>query len=287
MSNLHIFTFATHTNHHLDRLMTSSKKNNLNITILGLNQVYTGNGMKITLLLEALKKLNPNDLFLYIDAYDVIFLKSEDAILNAYTTYYKDKLVYGAEQNFGMYSFDDLFYYLKYPIKNVPMRYLNAGTIMGPAKLALDCYNDIGLSAKQTSDQMDTIRYFVKNPEHITVDHRHELFGVNGGRAGLEYNDYEIREGKLYSKRTDTWPCLLHIPGKFFTGLDSISYKLGFMDQFPIYTKKELDWRRSQLKDHKICDQLTIDNYKLRLIKNYLNLVILTSIAMSIIFKFT
>ena len=127
-----------------------------------------------------------------------------------------------------MYSIDDLFYFLKYPIKNKRFKYLNAGTMMGPVKKGIELLEELGVENEaQRSDQMDMIRYFTKYPKAFALDEDHHIFGVNGGRAGLELDDYSIKDGRLYSNPTKTWPALLHVPGKFFIGLDRISKTLG------------------------------------------------------------
>lgn len=269
IKKIHFFTFATSKNHHLDRLLSSSKKHGIDIKILGMGEPYQGNGMKITLLLDALQALSEDDYFMYVDAYDVIFLTNEEEIIQKYSKEYSKELVFGGEQNFGMYSFDDIYYYLKYPLKNDQFKFLNAGTMMGPAQSAIAIYQDINMSKSQKSDQMDTIRYFCNNQSQIKIDNKHELFGVNGGRAGLESMDYKIKNDRLYCTATDTWPALLHIPGKFFIGLDQLSKDLGFMQETPDYTEQEKKAYIAAKKDHQLCDKLGIDNYKLRLMKNW------------------
>ena len=92
---------------------------------------------------------------------------------------------------------------------------------------------------------------------------------MNGGRAGLELTDYTIKNNRLYSTQTDSWPTLLHVPGKFFIGLDQLSKQLGFMDSIPTYTKAEEKAYLAAKKDHELCDRLGIENYTLRLIKNW------------------
>lgn len=263
------FTVASDDNHHLQRLLSSAEKVGIEVSVLGLGKPYLGNGAKITNLVEALQGLDPEDIFVYVDAYDVIFLGNEDEILAKYLKFYDGKLLYGAEANFGMYSGDDLLYFLRYPLKSGRHRYLNAGTIMGRAGHALGIYEKIGLTESQRSDQMDTIRYFVRNPEEISVDFRQEVFGVNGGRAGLEDEDYEIREGRLYARYSDCFPAVFHVPGKHFIGFDKIAYALGFMDDIPEYSSAEQKRFSGFRRDHLICDRLCLDPYVFRLIKNW------------------
>ena len=242
-TNLHVFTVATKDNHHLQRLLSSARTHNIDVNVLGMGEKYLGHGTKRVMVSNALKSYPPDDLFLFIDAYDVIFLSGKDELLEKYHQYYNGQLVYGAEHNFGMYSFDDIYYYLKYPVKKSTnqARYLNTGTIMGKISDGLKIFEAIVLNSANKSDQMDTIRYFCNNNSIISVDQDQWLFGVNGGRAGLEDQDYEIKNNRLYAKKTDNWPSLFHVPGKFFIGLDKIAYELGYMNSLPSYTEKKLN----------------------------------------------
>ena len=265
-----ILTVCTKDNHHLKRLQTSADQHNITLNVIGMGEEYLGNGKKRVLLHQFLKTCNPNAVFMYVDAFDIIFLTGEQEIREKYFKYYEGEFLLGAEQNFGMYSFDDLYYFLKYPVKNNRFKYLNAGTMMGPVNKGIQLLETLGVTnEKQASDQMDMIRYLVKNPTAFKLDHDHHIFGVNGGRAGLELTDYTIKNDRLYSNITQNWPSLLHVPGKFFIGLDQLSKQLGFMDSIPEYTKAEEKAYLAAKKDHELCDRLGIENYTLRLIKNW------------------
>jgi hypothetical protein len=267
---LKIFTIATKASHHLDRLVQSFEHYNLNAEVYGMGRPFYGMGTKRQLIYECLKQCHPDQLTLFVDAYDVIFLANESEIVSVYQKYYADQVVYGAEQNLGMYTFDDILYYFKYPIKGKRYKYLNAGTVMGPAGKIETLLEAVGVGVEtEKSDQWSLIRYFTKHSDQLTVDTGHHLFAVNGGRAGLEDSDYRIENGRLYSVNTDTWPILFHVPGKFFIGLDIIAKKLGFMDILPQYSKQELKLYKAATRDHQLCDRLGIENYVLRLIKNW------------------
>lgn len=267
---LHVFTVASDQNHHLERLLRSTQRFGIDLTILGLGQPYQGNGQKIAFILEHLRQLPPDDLFLFVDAYDVIFLTGISELLETYRSHYDGALVFGAERNFGMYSWDDLYQYLRYPIKGKFFRFLNSGTIMGPVKKGIDLYDGFTMKPTDKMDQLRTIRYFIKNPKALVLDCDHRLFGVTGGRIGLEEQDYRLENGRLYSVPTDSWPCVFHVPGKFFPVLDSIAYRLGFMDRLPLYKKAELLWLESQRKDNRRCATLGWDPYVYRLVKQWL-----------------
>ena len=201
----------------------------------------------------------------------MLFLTGIDEMLEKYNKSFSGKLVFGAEQNLGMYSVDDLYYFLKYPIKNERYKYLNSGTLIGPVSKGIKLFETLGIdNEKIKMDQVGIIRHFTTFPnQDIVVDSAQELFAVNGGRAGLELSDYTIKNDRIYSNITQNWPSLLHVPGKFFIGLDQLSKQLGFMDSIPEYTKAEEKAYLAAKKDHELCDRLGIENYTLRLIKNW------------------
>lgn len=265
-----IFTVCTKDNHHLKRLQTSADKHGIDLIVRGMGEEYLGNGKKRVLVHQFLQECDPNAVFMYVDAFDVIFLTGEEEMRQKYFEHFEGEFLLGAEQNLGMYSFDDLFYFLKYPIKNKRFKYLNAGTMMGPVKKGIQLLEELGVENEaQRSDQMDMIRYFTKHPTAFALDENHHIFGVNGGRAGLELDDYSIKDGRLYSNPTKTWPALLHVPGKFFIGLDRISKTLGFMSHTPTYSKEEKKAYKTAQKEHGLIDRLGIENYTFRLIKNW------------------
>ena len=79
---------------------------------------YQGNG-KTHFNASLLTHCPQDAIFMFVDAYDVIFLCDENEILEKYKTYYNDELVFGGEQNLGMYAFDDLYQFFRYPLKHV------------------------------------------------------------------------------------------------------------------------------------------------------------------------
>jgi hypothetical protein len=267
---LNIFTIATKPSHHLDRLLTSAEAFGIQVDVQGKGRPFLGMGTKRNLMHEYVSACDPDQLVMYVDAYDVIFLANVTEMVSVYERYYKGEVVFGAEQNLGMYTVDDIMYYVKYPIRSQRYKYLNAGTVMGPAGKIKALLDIVGVGAEDAKcDQVDLIRYFTTHSDQLTVDTGHYLFAVNGGRAGLESRDYRIENGRLHSVNTDTWPILLHVPGKFFIGLDAIAKKLGFMGTLPQYSKQELKLYKAATRDHQLCDMLGIENYVLRLIKNW------------------
>ena len=70
-----VVTVATHPERYFNSLLDSAKKNNIEITVLGMGQKWQGFKWRLTLMKEFLKNNNPYEIIVFIDAYDVIFLQ--------------------------------------------------------------------------------------------------------------------------------------------------------------------------------------------------------------------
>ena len=68
-----VFTISNKQNHHLERLQKSALKHNIELHVHGMGEVFKGHGKKRILIHQFLKKCDPNQLFLFVDAFDVIF----------------------------------------------------------------------------------------------------------------------------------------------------------------------------------------------------------------------
>ena len=79
-----VFTISNKQNHHLERLQKSALKHNIELHVHGMGEVFKGHGKKRILIHQFLKKCDPNQLFLFVDAFDVIFLTGIDEMLEKY-----------------------------------------------------------------------------------------------------------------------------------------------------------------------------------------------------------
>jgi hypothetical protein len=83
-----VVTVATHPDRYFNSLLDSAKKNNIEITVLGMGEKWQGFKWKLTLMKEFLKNNNPYEIVVFIDAYDVIFLQDLNK-LKEVMLYYK------------------------------------------------------------------------------------------------------------------------------------------------------------------------------------------------------
>ena len=135
-------TVATDPQHYYYSMLESAKRNNIDITILGWGQKWNGFVWRFKLIKEKLKSLDPKEIVMFFDAYDVIFLKNESEILKNFLSY-KKNIVFGAvcgdksklEKKVG----DEIFYKkYNFPKKKTCFDKLNAGCYIGYAKNILD-----------------------------------------------------------------------------------------------------------------------------------------------------
>lgn len=246
-------TIATTQTAGFNRLKNSADHYNIDLVNLGVGKTYQGNGTKIVFLKDYLKTLLADEIVLYTDAYDSLFLASPDKIESAFRSF-NHPFVMSAEQNFSMKSnslffyWINLFYWLKYPKKYPkPYRYINAGSFVGEAGYMLNLFNELPLDAATPSDQTIFHKYYTDHADAIRLDHTHLIFTCNGGRSGLEETDYTIRDNQLVHPRTGSTPCILHVPGKNRTGLEIIYGKLFPQFKRPLSADEVKQYRKKRL----------------------------------------
>ena len=139
-------------------------------------------------------------------------------------------IVFSADQTFffaGMAG--ELEYGARYPRAPTAYRFLNSGSLVGPAPELLRLVDAVvgryvhcdGCAWDRVSDQTLFHRHLVDattdaagrlSGPPIALDHFQELFGNTGGR---EYKaDFGVLGGRLHNRHTDTFPAVLHCPGK-------------------------------------------------------------------------
>jgi hypothetical protein len=231
-----VITVATHPDRYYESMLDSAKKNNIDITVLGMGEKWQGFGWKFTKMIEYLEKVNMNELVMFIDAYDVIFLDNGKRIEEKFLEIKKKinfKILIGVDSiptnNLHKYAYKRIF-------SSNPHN-INSGVYMGYAK---DIYNVL-LNIKKNNDlnNMDdqkmfinennkdnSIFYFDKNNEIIL-----NIFGnfIDGKPDFNKYNFHLIQNNnkfKLFNKKNNTYPMILHGPGN--ANLDDIILKYNY-----------------------------------------------------------
>lgn len=200
-----VITVATNHTPELKRLQDSCTKNNINLEILGMNNSWLGFGSKIIWLKEYLQTLKNYTHFIFVDAYDVIFLDSLKNIELIYTDLYKDAIVFSTEKA----CWPDANLSLSYPNTTSEWKYLNSGSYMSPIKKFLETIDKYPI---KFSD--DDQRYFTNiflNDSTIVLDYNCELFQSVAFEAD---DDFTLSPHNVFNNKTKSFPAIIHANGK-------------------------------------------------------------------------
>lgn len=219
-SKIHYITVSTEKNDKLQRLLDSAKQFNISIEVLGLemNTTNLGHnnsakfGMKLGLPLDYISKLDPNDIVLFTDAWDVIYIKGEKDIIDNYKSFNKP-IVFGAE----VYCWPDDNKSSEYTdTKDKYFKYLNSGLYIGTAG-ELRNYLENYKGGEDVDDQRFWTDIYLNNRDKIALDTENKIF-LN--TAGTDKNDFDFENSIFKFKKTSSSPSVIHSNSSDKTYLD-------------------------------------------------------------------
>jgi len=159
---------------------------------------------------EFVSSVNPEELVISVDAYDVFALngcnkiKLESKIRECFDL---NKITFCAETN--CYPDDSLA--SKYPIIDSDWKYLNAGIYVGKAKLIKHMLN---LTLDKMIGNMDQLQfsYLFLESNLINIDSKCQVFQslFRQGYEEICWEDYEVKNNRITNKIFDTSPMLFH-----------------------------------------------------------------------------
>jgi len=232
---------------------------------LGRGVEYKGHGTKPILVRRYLRELAEDEIVLFTDSYDAVFVAGLDRISETYSAL-NHPFVVSAEQNFNIVSHPLLYYWinfypwLRYPQLPKPYRHLNSGGFIGESKYILDILDTLSMTEESPSDQTFFSHYLMKNPGTIALDYQHRLFTCNGGRCGLESRDYAVIDSRLKNTVTGTYPCVWHIPGSCDIGFSLFSKNLTYIPEPPISDAAKKTYH-SKRRKNTLIDKTLKDNF--------------------------
>ncbi len=162
-------------------------------------------------LLSALKNLKLNEIVLFTDGYDTLFIGNEEEILKRYydAVGKKDILISGEKSCYPDSSLAGQFQHIPSDFK-----YVNSGGIMGTVKFFLKALSEIEKIRRELLTNLDLFPfsnqylwtlYFIKNQEKIAIDYKCKLFQTLTPKmssvAFLREMDGDIEKRKKYTKR--------------------------------------------------------------------------------------
>lgn len=216
-----VLTLATDRNKYVDEFEMSLIRLGYNYKLLGMGQKWEGFHTKMGFIKNELIHLNPNQLVIICDSYDLVFLQPPNVISNLYHKLAKNKVVIGLE------SIKDIF--CKFIDICIPetieeckinnpyypdFKYINAGFIMGKVKDILEIYTFM-INNKFKDDQKALFTWVKQNCNKCYFDY-HLDFVFNympemfiEKKIKVEYLKNKIKVNK------DSYPCAVHTPGQY------------------------------------------------------------------------
>jgi hypothetical protein len=208
-------------------LRLSCVLNDLQLIVLVSRSDFTSNRIKDELLADYISEMNDNEIILFTDGNDAVLLASETEILNKFFRTNAD-LVFSTEVN----CWPDNSLYSSYPNNSSsPYRYLNSGGFIGKIGYIKQVLNDCKVDKSKfiRSNQYLWTQRYLNNKDKIFLDTNCELFSTFNatGLTSLSNdlsndiallnkwfdNNFAIENQRIYSKRTNTYPCHGHFNG--------------------------------------------------------------------------
>jgi len=210
-NNFHYITVATKPHPILELIKTRVENQGEKITILGLEEnrnigwnAYANFGVKLREVYMYIWNvdLDPDDIVLFTDAYDVIYCGNQNEIIKRYLEFDKP-IVFGAETMCN----PDPNRENEYKNRDLQFPYLNSGLYIGRVWALRECM--IGYSYNDADDdQRYWTNYFFKRDDLIALDHDNSLF-LNS--AGIPIK--EIQWDGTVATYKNKKPMFVHVNG--------------------------------------------------------------------------
>lgn len=183
---------------------TSSRLHGIDVVNLGTNvewkgtdMVGPGGGMKVNLLRKYLGAIDPNDVVLFTDAFDVFYADDLETIHERFLHMDAD-VIFSAEST----CWPDASLADQFPATETPYKYLNSGTFIGRANTLLSIINTSDI-ADDDDDQLFYQKVFLEGKYNIKLDYECYIFQTH------EPQTAKLGE-QLNNPITQTCPCIYH-----------------------------------------------------------------------------
>ncbi len=225
-----VITVATSENKHLQALRDSAARNGMDLIVLGLGEPWQGFGTKIIKAYQYLKTLDGYTHFIFLDAYDTLFLKP--------ITYVPDHLLFSTEKH----KWPDQN--APYPESNDTWKYLNSGAYMGPISDFIELI-DANPVKYEDDDQLYFTNIYLKG-SNISLDTACKFFQ---SYAFIAPGDFKISD-KFRNNITGTEPSVIHFNGKCH---ESKIYRMHTFNRL-----RDINWVNS-IESHKAIHEGFVD----------------------------
>lgn len=199
----------------------------LDLIALVFGDEYSSNRIKDQLLLTYLEDIDNDEIILFTDGNDAVFMASEEEILQKYHAF-GSNLVFSAETD----CWPDKTLAENYPcLSPTPYKYLNSGGFIGKAGLIKELLNEEVPDTqkfKRSNQYIWAQRYF-NNTDKISLDTNCEIFCTFTTHLSTQHphesalyfsemdtwfqENFVISQGRIFNTITSTWVCHAHFNG--------------------------------------------------------------------------
>lgn len=225
MNNYHIVTVATDSKFYFEYLKESCKMFGKELEILGYKQKWLGFNWRLNLMNDYLKKINPTDIVVFVDGYDVVCLrKLNDLVKKFYEIKQREKCKIIVGHDKVMFFTGEIFQNLHFgKCKNT---FLNAGSYIGIASDLLEILNNMSKmnSDNKADDQVLLTKYCNLKNNEVYIDIKNEIFIVLSNPFNDVDNEFKLINNEIVYK-DESKPFFFHGPAS--TYLDELIKKIG------------------------------------------------------------
>ena len=238
---LHTVTYASHggKDDRFCRGVESSIRNGHALVVLGWGSKWRGLSQKLEAAHAYAAALPPQDVILFCDAFDVLYVDNPGKILTRLDAM-NATILFSAEcgcwphimENHGRACFDN------YPLSPTPYRYLNSGAWVGKAlnakNMLFEVIEKAGNNFKNANDQKLVADMFIDGRHNISLDYHAHIFQsmhmtLTPPLSKCDPKDDIIMddEGKWINTRTNGTPSIIHFNGggkKYHLGMESVMW---------------------------------------------------------------
>jgi hypothetical protein len=213
MSKLYYITVATKPHPVLDKIKERVKSNKEKIYILGLNENRTigweghqNFGVKLREVSDFLKGpfLDPEDIVLFTDAYDVVYCGTQREIMQRYKKLNKP-IIFGCEKKCN----PDPNRANEYNFTDTEFPYLNSGMFIGKVWALRKCILGYKYNDNDDDQRFWTTRFF-ENPDLIGLDYKNMLF-LN--TVDMDERFFILDKEENIALYKDATPVFVHVNG--------------------------------------------------------------------------
>ena len=204
-----IIAVATHNERYFNSYMDSFKKYNIEPTILGWGEKYTGHLMKDDLLEEYLSQLNERCVILFTDAFDSILVRNPNELYDKFIQSKKKMIISNEETKESIYNVFQKFFF-----GTINGELINTGLIIGYSDTFLKCLKKIKkYRLKNINSNQKIWTHAIQNSKYlqkrIYIDKENEYFN-NHNICSI---DLIMKNNMVYLPKKETYPFVIQFNG--------------------------------------------------------------------------